>query len=121
MAGTSLWFSVNAVADTLSQAWHLEATDLGHLTSAVQPKGYPEEQMPEIAFAGRSNVGKSSLMNRLLDQERVIVTDVPGTTRDDAESMLREALHDTFDHVHITALQPTAPTACDFGAPNPLW
>lgn len=36
MFGTSLWFSVNAVADTLSQAWHLEATDLGHLTSAVQ-------------------------------------------------------------------------------------
>jgi tRNA modification GTPase len=35
-----------------------------------------------LAIAGRPNTGKSSLFNRLLEQERSIVTDVPGTTRD---------------------------------------
>ena len=39
----------------------------------------------KIAFVGRPNVGKSSICNRLLDLDRLIVSDVPGTTRETVE------------------------------------
>jgi GTPase len=41
-----------------------------------------EEREPTIAIVGRPNVGKSSLVNRVLNEERVLVSDVAGTTRD---------------------------------------
>ena len=46
-----------------------------------------DENLIRIAFAGRPNVGKSSLVNYLLGQKRMIVTDIPGTTRDAVDSL----------------------------------
>ncbi len=54
---------------------------LAELLGAVPEEAY-EPDVIRIAVVGRPNVGKSSLVNAILGQERTIVSDVPGTTRD---------------------------------------
>ncbi len=52
------------------------------IISAVSPKQYPEDGLPDIAFAGRSNVGKSSLINMLINRKKLARTSsVPGKTQ----------------------------------------
>ena len=52
------------------------------IKSATRPTHYPECQFPEIAFAGRSNVGKSTLINALLNRKNLVRTSAtPGRTQ----------------------------------------
>src|SRR5689334_15182813 len=51
------------------------------LKSAVDPQHFPAPGAPEIAFLGRSNVGKSSLINALLGQKIAHVSSTPGRTQ----------------------------------------
>lgn len=53
------------------------------ITGAVAPKQYPPTTLPEVAFAGRSNVGKSSLLNSLLNRKKLVKTSsTPGKTQE---------------------------------------
>jgi len=51
-------------------------------TTAVKPEGFPKTGLPEVAFVGKSNVGKSSLINAMLGRKRLARTSrQPGKTR----------------------------------------
>jgi len=57
-------------------------TSAEFVTSAVRPSQYPVSELPEFAFAGRSNVGKSSLINTLVSRHKLVQTSAtPGKTR----------------------------------------
>ena len=52
------------------------------IISAVSERDFPQEELPEIVFAGRSNVGKSSLINRLVGKRKLARTSsTPGRTQ----------------------------------------
>lgn len=60
---------------------------LVHDLPAVQAEG--ENHPIRVALVGRPNVGKSSLVNRLVGQERAVVSELPGTTRDATDTLCR--------------------------------
>ena len=57
-----------------------------------------EDERPKIAIVGKPNVGKSSIINRLIGENRVIVSDIAGTTRDAIDTNVR---HDGKEYVFI--------------------
>ncbi|WP_019120185.1 ribosome biogenesis GTP-binding protein YihA/YsxC [Brevibacillus massiliensis] len=60
----------------------MKVTSAEFIISAVSPKQYPTEGLPEIALAGRSNVGKSSLINKMLNRKALARTSSrPGKTQ----------------------------------------
>ena len=60
----------------------MKAKRVEFVTSAAEPSGFPRPTLPEIAFAGRSNVGKSSLINTLVGASGLARTSrTPGRTR----------------------------------------
>ena len=73
-----------------------EALGLGDLLDDII-KNFPEDSQREydsdwikVAVIGKPNVGKSSLINKILGQERVIVSDIPGTTRDAVDTFFEK-------------------------------
>lgn len=57
-------------------------TSAEFVKSAVKPSHYPSTDLPEIAFTGRSNVGKSSLINSLVNRKHLVKTSsTPGRTQ----------------------------------------
>ena len=71
--GTGSTQLLDRVVDILPRVAHREGTDV---------------EEPRFAVVGRPNVGKSSLFNRLVGEERSVVSDAPGTTRDSVDSLV---------------------------------
>ena len=72
-----LWYSEQKFT-----TWRMKVTSAEFVGSATSPRDFPRDRRPEIAFAGRSNVGKSSLLNRLLGRRKLArVSKTPGRTQ----------------------------------------
>ncbi len=77
---------------------------IGRLEETGALDGAEEREEIRVAFAGRPNAGKSSMLNRLLGEERVIVSSEPGTTRDAIDTVV-EAQGEHFRFVDTAGLR----------------
>nr|WP_294492114.1 ribosome biogenesis GTPase Der [uncultured Mediterraneibacter sp.] len=85
----------------VSAASRLGLGDMLDIVAQHFPEGSgddEEDDRPRIAIVGKPNVGKSSIVNRLLGENRVIVSDVAGTTRDAIDTRI---IHDGKEYIFI--------------------
>lgn len=85
----------------VSAASRLGLGDMLDIVAKQFPEGLREEEedeRPRIAIVGKPNVGKSSIINKLLGEQRVIVSDIAGTTRDAIDT---DIVHDGREYVFI--------------------
>jgi GTPase len=81
----------DGVAELLDAIIDRSGTELRHdkpSSAAAAQRSEQERRETRVAIVGRPNVGKSSLVNRLLREQRVLVSDMPGTTRDAIDASL---------------------------------
>jgi len=72
----------------------LKVTSAEIVISAVKPNQYPESNIPEFALAGRSNVGKSSFINKMLGRKALArISSKPGKTQTLNFYLINEMLH----------------------------
>ena len=85
----------------ISAASRLGIGDMLEVVAENFPEGSGEEEeddRPRIAIVGKPNVGKSSIINKLLGENRVIVSDIAGSTRDAIDT---EIVHDGKEYIFI--------------------
>jgi len=72
----------------------MKVTSSDIVISAVKPEQYPETELPEFALAGRSNVGKSSFINKMLNRKGLArISSKPGKTQTLNFYLINEILH----------------------------
>lgn len=72
----------------------MKVTSSEIVISAVKPEQYPETDLPEFALAGRSNVGKSSFINKMLNRKSLArISSKPGKTQTLNFYIINEVLH----------------------------
>ena len=82
-----LGFSTYIPISSIHNIGYIELME--EITKNFQKQEEKEDSRLKFSIIGRPNVGKSSLMNALLNEERVVVSDVAGTTRDSIDSVLK--------------------------------
>ena len=119
-AGIDFPDDVAEIVDSKADAREIKACVIQPLKRLIQHylDGNILREGLKVAVVGRPNVGKSSLLNRLLQKDRAIVTAVPGTTRDTIEETLNidgfpiiladtAGLHDTSDPIETLGIEKT--------------